>query len=204
MFTAGPRDTNPDVGIERFPASGTLIIDEYSPDMMRGTFSGLLVESYTREQRERDIRANVGRPVLKSVRNVQGRFWISAPWQSDERYESFVEEATLDSVGTDITELFRGFSTVGEGQSPTDSTSPSGDETLDLLGIIADGDPDAAAMMGQCQCTCDEYKKLEKFGEELERASEAEDTQKFMELSQQFTMTTMCFSVCMKQYEACY
>ncbi|MEO1593965.1 MAG: hypothetical protein AAFS02_01825 [Pseudomonadota bacterium] len=204
MFTAGPRDIDPDIAMERFPPSGTLIIDEYSPDMMRGTFSGLLAESYTREQRERDIRAGVRRPLLKTVRNVQGRFWISAPWQSDDRYVSFVDEATMDSVGTDITELFRGFSTVGDGQSPTDAPSPSGDETLDLLGVIADGDPDAAALMGQCKCTCDEYEELEKFGEELERASEAEDTERFMELSQQLTTTTLCFSVCMQQYQACY
>ena len=206
LSTIGPKDIDPAVALERFPASGVVTIDEYTPEMMRGSFSGVLVERRTREQRLRDNNRGVKQPVLKSIRSISGSFWISAPWQSDERYESFVDEAMLERIGTDITELFRGFHNLDDTRPQGIPPSPNGEETQDLIDMLAGGNTggEGASALGNCSCTCDEYEKLEKFGEDLERASEAEDTDRFMELSQQFTMTTMCFSVCMKQYEACY
>lgn len=202
MLSQGPRDTDPSIYLTSFPASGSVTIDTYTPDMLRGSFSGNLVDYYSREQMLEDRKRRIRLPTLPIVRRVQGRFWISAPWQLDERYVSIVEDGAMSRFSDEMSQLMRGMFRYANGQR---GPSEPSDEAIDIINEAMGGGGAGGAipgMPGNCKCTCEEYAELESLFEKLENP-DPDDLDAYMALSQQMMTKSACAMTCREEYDAC-
>jgi hypothetical protein len=150
----GPKDIDRS-SAHKFPPSGSVTIEEYTPGMLRGTFKGQLVapEEFsgvtvgTLYPRERQ-------PSLQIARTVEGRFWVAAPWQGDARYRRIDNPNMQQSIADDLSELMP--SADGNYNSgPGAATQSSGG---------AGGNGSGSS----CTCSCAELAKVEKISDALE------------------------------------
>jgi hypothetical protein len=198
LIAMGPRDIDPAVDFTRFPSSGKVTIEQFSPALLKGRFSGELVEPYDRQRETRDRQRGIRHPVLEVVRNIEGRFWISGPWQYDDRYESIMDEAEMaEWLSGDLVEIMRG---AWHGQTSTQTRPRQPGDT---------GSPTSPGGAGQgggelgCKCTCEEYAELEVLGKKLEGMGEM-DPDAVASLSQAYMTASMCTAICIQEYGACY
>jgi hypothetical protein len=151
----GPRDSDA-TGAHLFPPSGQVTIDEYTPTMLRGTFRASLIAadefsavtaglSYARERQ----------PTLKVARTIEGRFWVAAPWQSDDRYEVVLNPDIHQSVADDLSEMMPAGWSFGMGATAGPPTAPSG----------------VGATGYNCTCSCDELAEIEEINDNPDGSS---------------------------------
>ncbi len=130
----GPMDTLPGPGFE-FPLSGKVTIDEYTPTILRGGFSGGMVD-LTRANLESDD------PLLPIHKQLSGTFNIIAPWRGDKRTQVGFSEDPQKAVMEDIGQYFPGSlhgQSMGK-RGDSRSSPPSG-------GTSSGGG-------GSCDCSC--------------------------------------------------
>jgi len=95
----GPQDALPGKGIE-FALAGQVSIEEYSPYVLRGTFSGDLVNMNRVPVFTED------NPTLPIHTHVEGDFNIVAPWQGDKRATAILPADNPDQLRQDLQEAF--------------------------------------------------------------------------------------------------
>ena len=96
----GPRDAMPGPG-HGFPLSGQVTILEYTPWVLRGTFSAGMVDLA-----ESDLSGDD--PELQVIHNLSGNFNIIGPWRGDERAQVVTAGNIERSVVQDIGSVFGG------------------------------------------------------------------------------------------------
>ncbi len=98
----GPQDAQPGPG-KRYPLSGYVKIEKYTPWEMTGSYSGDLVNI--------DQLVALGEGAsLPIARSVSGRFHIVAPWKDDDRTTIEFTEDPVDSVTADVEQMMGGLS----------------------------------------------------------------------------------------------
>ncbi len=98
----GPNDIQPGPG-RRYPLSGRVSIETYSPWEASGTFSANLVNV--------DRLNLVGDdPSLPTDQTINGRFYIVAPWRNDQRAIIESSEEAADAVLADVAQMMGGAS----------------------------------------------------------------------------------------------
>ncbi len=101
----GPQDSQ--IGRGRaFRQSGKVTIEEFTPYVMRGSFSANLTDMSRVEFTEEDVD-----PTLPIHRTISGRFVIAAPWEGDPQFADYVP-TSVDSGMQDLAQAFPG---VGNG-----------------------------------------------------------------------------------------
>lgn len=171
--------------------NGHVTIDEYTPDLLRGSFSGQLVEKYRRTEHGLSAACE---PPLTVVRNISGRFWVATPWLLDDRYEGPEPVDTLvEDFAADWMEQMGIMIPAMEARLPEESGPPPspGSPPNPGPGTGAGG----AAVIEQCDCSCAGYEKvkaLERRARETGFVATARDQ-----------AISMCAMQCMAQYAAC-
>jgi len=95
----GPRDSLPGAGQE-FPLSGTVTIEEYTPWVLRGSFSAQMVD-----MAQSDL--TVDDPVLTVIHALSGRFNVIGPWRGDDRARTLPPDA-LERTARGLRATFQG------------------------------------------------------------------------------------------------
>jgi hypothetical protein len=98
----GPQDIQPGPGTA-YPLAGKVTIEEYTPLVMRGRFSGDLVDINNLQLIGDD-------PALPIYKHIEGRFQIVATWSGDERIVASPAEDPVESVKKDMEEMMGGLS----------------------------------------------------------------------------------------------
>ncbi len=126
----GPRDAIPGPGAE-FPLSGQVTILEYTPWVMRGTFSASMVD-----KAEADM--SVDDPLLAVVHNLSGSFNIIGPWRGDDRAQVIKPEKIQRNVTQDVGSFF---------------DTPVADQS-GTMGQSGSASAQAKKSSGRCDCSC--------------------------------------------------
>lgn len=132
LEAVGPADVQPGPA-RRFPLSGSVTIDEYTPLLMRGRFAAQLVRM--------GERGTADDPTLPVERILEGRFVISQPWRNDRRVKR--RTAAVSAMET-IEEAFPGISVL-PGAGLAVNPPPLG-----VGGSQASG----ASTSAGCNCSC--------------------------------------------------
>ena len=134
----GPVDADPGAFVEFLP-SGSITIDEYRPEFLSGTFVGDLIDRSANPVHSRD------RVVTAKIeRRVQGRFWISSPWQGDDRIEPVLSSGLEADFRSDMLQrLPAELAPVAAGGSFGESSGNQPGES-----------PSSSANSGGCDCSC--------------------------------------------------
>ena len=111
----GPRDSIPGPGAE-FPLSGKVTILEYTPWVMRGTFSAGMVDLAEADMSRDD-------PELEVVHNISGSFNIIGPWRGDDRAQVIKPENIQRNVTQDVGSFFEG--SVADQSGTMDQSDPA-------------------------------------------------------------------------------
>lgn len=130
----GPRDSMPGPD-QAFPLSGNVTIEEYSPWVLRGTFSGAMVDMS-------QSNLAVDDPVLNVVHQLSGTFNVIGPWRGDERAVLISDEDMERTARQDAGSVFEGASGTDDTGAPSSSTPAAGG---------SGGLPGAVA---SCDCSC--------------------------------------------------
>jgi len=191
---SGPKDIDDSLSTSVYPPSGTVVIEEYSPQMLRGTFSGQLVRNgKTQAERIEERRHGIRRPTLDIVRTVQGRFWVAAPWQNDERYELLSPSELPGSIMDDFSELML------PGMLDSVPGLPGELSTGDGTNSVSGG---SGMSKQSCSCSCAEQEEVESITEELSRRSD-KSKGGVPDMQGINFGKMMCQIQCFEQYEAC-
>jgi len=132
----GPGDTQPGPG-RRYPLSGRVSIEKFTPWEMSGTYSGSLVNV--------DRLNLVGDdPSLPIDKTVSGRFHIVAPWKDDDRAIVEPAEDPRESVEDDVEQMMSGLNPAAQQQirDAMSGNSPSS------------GTASGAGLESACSCEC--------------------------------------------------
>lgn len=130
----GPADAMPGAEIG-FPLSGTVVIEEYSPVVLRGSFSGSMVDAS-----EADLSSDD--PVLPVRVNLSGTFNVIAPWRGDSRAVVRPSEDIERAVRQDIRTTFN-----APARATAESAAPGPGPTIS-------GMSDTATPGQACECSC--------------------------------------------------
>jgi hypothetical protein len=115
--------------------------------MLRGTFRASLIAADEFSGVTTGLRyARERQPTLKVARMIEGRFWVAAPWQTDDRYDAVLNPDIQQSTAYDLSEMMPAGFPFGAGATAGPPTGPSGD----------------GAMGHSCTCSCDELAEIEK------------------------------------------
>jgi len=185
-FTVGPRDTLPGPGTN-FEPSGTVIITEYSPWVLAGSYQGQLVDPDLSDDQRRQ-----SQPVLDVLGEVRGDFSISAPWIGDERYQS----TPLADPWADLEADLQNRMPPGMGDIVSEMTrearrASEAGETPDFSSSVAMAAPPA----GSCDCSCAGLAAIDRMGEAVDAAGRA-PTASERDLA-------ACAMTCARQYAVC-
>ncbi len=131
----GPADAIPGTEIE-FPLSGTVIIEEYSPVVLRGSFSGAMVDASVADSLGDD-------PVLPVLVNLSGTFNVIAPWRGDSRAVVRSSEDIERAVRQDLRTIFK--------DAPAGAT---GEVSASEPEIAIPGWSQQASVGQTCECSC--------------------------------------------------
>jgi hypothetical protein len=96
----GPDDIQPGPGY-RFPLSGSVNIESYTPTLMKGTFSAQLTDTDAVDFAGDDM-------TLPIHARISGSFSIAAPWRGDPRVQRGIAKASEADLKADLVELFPG------------------------------------------------------------------------------------------------
>ncbi len=134
----GPGDLQPGPG-RVFPLSGSVSIEQFTPDLMQGTFSAALVDPADAE--------NLGEDEALPVREqISGRFQIVAPWALDERIPREAgQEGAGEAVTADVGGFFPGVN-LESGETLASKSAGQGASAGGQLG---------------CYCSCNAMSELE-------------------------------------------
>jgi hypothetical protein len=161
----GPRDSVPGPG-HKFPLSGKVTIEEYSPWVLRGSFSAAMVDLD-----QSDL--TVDDPVLRVIHHLSGSFNVIGPWRGDDR-AAVIDPDDLDrTILEDIDSAFGivgGTQNLGTGATGAASSSGGGSGggmSCDCSCNVSDSAP--MACQSQCAGTFQACQ-----GEPLPMISEAE------------------------------
>lgn len=134
--------------------NGTVTIDEYGPEMMRGSFSAILVAKD--EKTDRGTRAIPRDQALPVVREISGRFWVAAPWLTDERTEIEPSDTLADDVGNDIKQWMPGlFAPVIDAAIEQAKREQAAEQTERRARKEAEAKARAERLEASCSCACD-------------------------------------------------
>jgi hypothetical protein len=138
----GPMDSQPGRGFN-FWHSGSVTIDEFTPLILRGSFSAQLTD-----MSRIDFDALGEDPTLPVDRNIQGRFVISSPWKADPAVEVLQAEGPegAEQVRQDMAEAFP--ESVNFDLDERRAAAGSGDGSGQSIGIGKLDDFPA------CSCSC--------------------------------------------------
>lgn len=135
--SVGPRDAKP--GPEKaFPLSGTVTIEEYTPWVLRGSFSAPMVDKAQSDMTADD-------PVLQVVHQLTGTFNVTGPWRGDRRAAVAQPDDPGRMVRQDLGSVF---GTSLGGEAPGSGTATGG---------RGPGTPGPSAGSGGgslCDCSC--------------------------------------------------
>lgn len=136
----GPADVQPGRG-HRYPLSGRVTIEEFTPLVLRGTFSATLT-------RNPESVANRGPDdSLPVAGDIEGMFIISAPWENDQSVKH-LNAPDGESARRDLSELFPGMTDVlAEADIPEAGSGRNG-----VSG--GSGSVTAGAPYQRCDCSC--------------------------------------------------
>ena len=143
----GPGDIQPGPGHE-YPLSGRVTIEEYTPTLLRGTYSGGLVDM------ERIDWANVGDDFTLPVHEtIQGNFQIVAAWRGDDRIHAELAEDAVASVYRDVAEMMPGLDPqlLQSIQQSQQGAAPGPDASG---GAGTGGDTSVGIITPGCDCSC--------------------------------------------------
>lgn len=128
----GPRDNIPGPGVA-YRLSGNVTIEKYTPYILKGQFSGGLVDV------ENPKAGGGDDPAALVVRNVAGSFHIAGPWQGDRRTKHVPPEKEVLVQQMDLKEAFPAIASgmaqarlKEAGHGPGTSGSPGGGIVLTL------------------------------------------------------------------------
>jgi hypothetical protein len=152
----GPQDTQPGPG-SRYPLSGYVKIEQYTPWEMTGSYSGDLVNI----DKQRTLGEDANLPI---DRTVSGRFHIVAPWKDDDRTIIEFTEDPTDSVTADVEQMMGGLSNenrqiIEDAVSGNTPSAPSGGSLENVCtcecGTQAQSDELCALMCEEEFAACD-------------------------------------------------
>lgn len=186
-FTVGPKDTLPGPGTH-FEPSGTVIITEYSPWVLTGSYHGQLVDPNNLDEDQR----RQSQPVLDVLDEANGVFSISAPWFGDERYERIQLSDPWADLEADLKNRLPTVMTgmVSEMTQEAKRASETG-RTPDFSSAIAKAAPPAES----CDCSCAGLAEIERMGEAVDAAGRA-PTRSELDLA-------ACGLTCARQWAVC-
>jgi hypothetical protein len=148
----GPRDAKP--GPEKaFPLSGSVTIEEYTPWVLRGSFSAAMVDKARSDM-------NADDPVLTVVHQLTGTFNVTGPWRGDRRASVAQPDDLERMVRQDVGSVFAvglGDGARGPGAAPggggaSGEGSSSGMDTGVLCDCSCNGVDSAPS---DCQAACE-------------------------------------------------
>lgn len=185
-FTVGPRDTLPGPGTQ-FEPSGTVIITEYSPWVIAGSYQGQLVDPNLDEDQRRQ-----SQPVLDVLGEAKGIFSISAPWIGDERYERIQLVDPWADLEADLkNRLPPGMNDIVSEMTQEAKRASEAGRTPDFSSSVAMAAPPARS----CDCSCAGLAAIERMGEAVDAAGRA-PTASERDLA-------ACAMTCAPQYAVC-
>lgn len=146
--SAGPADIQPGPGY-RFPFAGVVSIDEYSPWVLRGSYSGHL----TNVDRLNLVGDDPSLPVHE---NIVGTFNIIAPWRKDSRMIVETAETALASVVADMQRATAGLDADDPGAMPgVQGGSASGGQQGGMLSTCDCSCNAKLELLPQCKAQCE-------------------------------------------------
>ncbi|MBM69786.1 MAG: hypothetical protein CME43_09950 [Haliea sp.] len=142
----GPEDLVPGRG-RLFPYTGSVTIEEFTPFLLRGSFSGQLTDLSSV-----DFSVFGDDHALPVQRQIRGRFAITAPWEGDKRVTVYPVSGGEDSAMADLYEVFpaaRNFDIEGlSGIDPTTRDASGSGYTVGMLPLTE------VTEMPVCNCEC--------------------------------------------------
>lgn len=120
----GPGDSQPGRGFS-FWHSGQVVVEEFTPLMLRGSFSAQLVDTPSI-----DFDALGEDPTLPVHRRINGRFSIPAPWKGDRRVEIVQPqgEEGIEMALQDLAEAFPAVGTMDDNEFLKSASEPGSGE----------------------------------------------------------------------------
>ena len=128
--------------------TGTLTIEEFSPYILRGSYSGQLVKG--------GVVRNVRKcPTKDVVDSISGSFVIAAPWTQDSRVK--VDTGWLqEDAYNDINQM------LPAGMKATDPGLPGGPPVIEGRDTGFPTDTTGDSEFGECDCSCESIRKAMK------------------------------------------
>lgn len=155
--------TSPDENGQYLP-NGVVNITEYTPHMLRGSFSANLVETADIAKASRE------NPVLPVSENVRGQFTVSAPWRGNAaRPDADADSAFMTGVREDMMDfllklpedmrrsMFTGSRLQRLCELGFEDQQLAG---LGIAGSCAGSAAGAAASVQQCDCRCEVFEQM--------------------------------------------
>lgn len=132
--------------------TGTLTIEEFTPYILRGSYSGQLVKG--------GVVRNVRKCPTKDVKgSISGNFVIAAPWTQDSRLEVDVSWLQED-VYNDINQM------LPAGMKATDQGLPGGPPAFEIRDTDFPTDSAGDPEFNECDCSCESVRKAMKMTRE--------------------------------------
>lgn len=147
-----------------YPPNGEVIITEYTPHILRGTFNATLVSKEAAKKAE----ISSLNPALPTMGSVSGSFTVAAPWRGNGASPDFgPDSATMDGVRDDVMGIFLKIPEDMRGQLATARVSelcklgfePGQLEAMGVAGGCSSTGT-MAANMPRCDCNCSNWEVI--------------------------------------------
>jgi len=180
----GPTDSDP--GPRRdMRASGHVTIEEYSPAVLRGSFTAELVDP------TEDLRGV--QPSYAVVRSVEGRFVVASPWREDERLEvgpsASMEFDAMEDMVTIVPGLTPGMNVPGLPTLPQPGSDGSGPSSS------SSSSSSVWATPGGCDCSCEAFDRVQEVSDQMSASGRQPSAEE--------QRIIMCSMQCMNAFAAC-
>jgi hypothetical protein len=180
----GPDDSDP--GLRRdMRASGRVTIEEYAPDVLRGSFAAQLVDPTENLQG-----ANASYTV---VRSVEGTFVVASPWREDERMEvgpsASMEYDAMEDMVTIVPGMTPGMEIPSLPSAPQEGADAAGPSSR------APSSSNVGGTTSACDCSCQAFDRVQELSDRMS-ASRRQPTPEEQRI-------IMCSMQCVSAYAAC-
>jgi len=139
LESIGPTDAIPGPGT-RFPLNGTVTVTEYSPEIMRGSFSGTMVYG-----EDHDPSSPNQQQTLPVRHELKGDFVVAAPILNDRRIRR-LDPHEYQDFRADLELIFPGLQGLLENGAPAGAVSLASDPAAGLSASASTG--------RRCDCSC--------------------------------------------------
>ena len=139
LESIGPTDAIPGRGT-RFPLNGTVTITEYSPEVMRGSFSGTMVY-----REDHDPTSPNEQQTLPVRHKLKGNFVVAAPILNDRRTRR-LDPREYQDFRADLELVFPGLQGLAENGIPKGAISTLPDRAAGMSASASSG--------SRCDCSC--------------------------------------------------